>query len=668
MSNSETAVLRKDPTWNYGTLVDPKNTNKMKCNFCGKITNGGIYRHKKHLVGGNRNTKTCPKCPDHVKEEIGSYMSKRKEVKHQMDVIPHFVEVAEQQEYLAVEEAARSERKRPISIGKCSNHSPDFQRKKLKQTGPIDLYFRKDVDEIVQHGKKKDGKLYDENKKQLRENALQRFARWMYDAGIPFNVVNYDSFKPFIEVVGQFGTGMKPPTYHEVRVTCLKKELHHTKLILKDYMDDHVKYDCTLMDDGWTDMKNRTFINCLVNGPRGSVFIESVDGSSYSHIGVKLFELFDKYVQQIGENNVVQVVTDSASANVLVDLMLEGFFYNFSFEKVYERAMMASLKKMFTSEKWITSRFAKETQGKRATEVILMPSFWNVVVYAVKVGGPVVKVLRLVDGEKKPPMGYIYEAIDRAKEFFYLDSNIENDNEVVTGLYKCIARMCGSEDLQDKIMDQLPMYKRAEGLFAMTMAIRQRNKKSPAEWWLAYGCLTSELQQFAVKLKLFYTKYVHLHSKRRNRLEQKRLNDLVYIKCNRALRRRYDMCDMIDPLSLDDIDDSNEWLTGGISNNSDGENYLVFDDDSFTWSEVARASGVGEDAYSFRYLGSSFANQFGEATTIIRRHNDTDEEEEEHDLGETNEDSEGYKSGNSDSGDDDAIFEEDEEGFDDLDI
>ncbi|XP_073285048.1 uncharacterized protein [Primulina huaijiensis] len=188
-------------------------------------------------------------------------------------------------------------------------------------------------------------------------------------------------------------------------------------------------------------------------------------------------------------------------------------------------------------------------------------------------------------------------------EFFYSNSNIENDNEVVTGLYKCIARMCETDELQDKIMDQLPMYKRAEGLFGMSMAVRQRNKKSPAEWWLAYGCSTPELQVFAVKVLSLtcsssacernWSVFEHLHSKRRNRLEQKKLNDLVYIKYNRALRRRYDMRDMIDPISLADIDDSNEWLMGGLNNNSGDENDLVFDDDSLTWGEVGRASGRG---------------------------------------------------------------------------
>ena len=36
--------------------------------------------------------------------------------------------------------------------------------------------------------------------------------------------------------------------------------------------------------------------------------------------------------------------------------------------------------------------------------------------YSLKLTSPLVKVRRIVDEEKKPPMGYIYEAMDRAKE------------------------------------------------------------------------------------------------------------------------------------------------------------------------------------------------------------------------------------------------------------
>ena len=75
----------------------------------------------------------------------------------------------------------------------------------------------------------------------------------------------------------------------------------------------------------------------------------------------------------------------------------------------------------------------------------------------------------------------------------------------------------------------------------------------------------------------------------------------MYVKYNRALKRRYDARDRIDPISLRDIDDSNEWLMGKMEGELDQEeDELVFDDEYLTWGEIARASGVEESAYSTR--------------------------------------------------------------------
>lgn len=181
----------------------------------------------------------------------------------------------------------------------------------------------------------------------------------------------------------------------------------------------------------------------------------------------------------------------------------------------------ANLQKMFTSEAWATSKYAKEAQGKTVASVMMMPSFWNTIAYAMKIAGPLVKVLRLVDGENKPPMSYIYEAMDRAKEaimasfanneekyknvfeiidrrwsiqlhrplhatghflnpeFFYANPNMEKDVEVMKGLYDCIERLMPNSHLQDKIIEEIPMYKKAEGLFGMNIAIRQRSARAP---------------------------------------------------------------------------------------------------------------------------------------------------------------------------------------------
>ena len=80
---------------------------------------------------------------------------------------------------------------------------------------------------------------------------------------------------------------------------------------------------------------------------------------------------------------------------------------------------------------------------------------------------------------------------------------------------------------------------------------------------------------------------MQIHTKRRNRLEDQSLNDLVYIKYNRALKKRYNERDTIDPIILKEIDESNEWLIGIMDDEDshdhvDAQDDLVFDDDDLT--------------------------------------------------------------------------------------
>ena len=72
---------KRDPGWKYNHLKDPKDSNKVTCNFCGKTTSGGICRAKQHLVGNFRNTKKCEKFPPEVVEEIKNYMNDKKKQK-----------------------------------------------------------------------------------------------------------------------------------------------------------------------------------------------------------------------------------------------------------------------------------------------------------------------------------------------------------------------------------------------------------------------------------------------------------------------------------------------------------------------------------------------------------------------------------------------------------
>nr|XP_011460849.1 PREDICTED: uncharacterized protein LOC101300806 [Fragaria vesca subsp. vesca] len=76
----------------------------------------------------------------------------------------------------------------------------------------------------------------------------------------------------------------------------------------------------------------------------------------------------------------------------------------------------SELRAMVASSEWSASKHSKSAKGKTAFNTALSAAFWNGVTLCFKVFAPLVKVFRLVDGDKKPSMGFVYGELHRAKE------------------------------------------------------------------------------------------------------------------------------------------------------------------------------------------------------------------------------------------------------------
>jgi len=71
---------------------------------------------------------------------------------------------------------------------------------------------------------------------------------------------------------------------------------------------------------------------------------------------------------------------------------------------------------MFTSKQWSSCRFTRIKDGKRIQNCVLDSRFGHDVTICIKAAYPLIKFLRLVDSNEKPAMGFIYKAMDEAKE------------------------------------------------------------------------------------------------------------------------------------------------------------------------------------------------------------------------------------------------------------
>ncbi|RYR50051.1 uncharacterized protein [Arachis hypogaea] len=67
-------------------------------------------------------------------------------------------------------------------------------------------------------------------------------------------------------------------------------------------------------------------------------------------------------------------------------------------------------------DKYFTSHeLSKSVNRKIVSSIILDSKFWKNCVTMVKIVGPFIKLLRLVDADEKPSLGYVYEGMQRAK-------------------------------------------------------------------------------------------------------------------------------------------------------------------------------------------------------------------------------------------------------------
>ena len=191
---------------------------------------------------------------------------------------------------------------------------------KKGRKGPMDLYMLQGSQK--QQGQAGGSKLRQTNisdacDKEIRGRTIQHIARFFYQAGLPLSTTRLDSFKDMIEAIGRYGAGLKPPSYYEMRVSLLQKELNYTNDLLKGHKESWATHGCSIMSDVWTDRRRRSIINFMVNCSLGTMFVKSIDASSFVKSGDKIYDLLDNFVEEIGEQNIVQIITDNGSNYVL---------------------------------------------------------------------------------------------------------------------------------------------------------------------------------------------------------------------------------------------------------------------------------------------------------------------------------------------------------------
>ena len=83
---------------------------------------------------------------------------------------------------------------------------------------------------------------------------------------------------------------------------------------------------CSIMMDGWIDVRHRSLINIIVTSLASSYFLTVVDCLGEKKDAEFQFTILRDAIEEVGSTSVVQVIIDSTFVCKSIGLMIEGAY------------------------------------------------------------------------------------------------------------------------------------------------------------------------------------------------------------------------------------------------------------------------------------------------------------------------------------------------------
>lgn len=268
-------VREKDICWEYAEKLDG---NKVRCKFCLRVLNGGISRLKHHLSRlPSKGVNPCSKVRDDVTDRVRAIIASKEDVKETPIVKKQRVAEA-----------------KPVGIV-CSSKS----LMPLETPSPVTKVFAT----MTPMGN---------SSLNNQENAERSIALFFFENKLDFAVARSSSYQQMIDAVGKCCPGFTGPSAEALKTMWLDRIKSEVNVQSKDIEKEWAMTGCTIIADTWTDNKSKALINFLVSSPSRTFFLKSVDTSSNFKNTKYLADIFDSVIQDIGPENVVQIIMDSS--------------------------------------------------------------------------------------------------------------------------------------------------------------------------------------------------------------------------------------------------------------------------------------------------------------------------------------------------------------------
>ncbi|XP_075515270.1 uncharacterized protein LOC142549918 [Primulina tabacum] len=326
------------PLWKFVTKIEKGaggGNVTWSCNICTKVCKGSYSRVKAHLLKlKGLGIAGCVAVSidqiKHMQQLLDDAESRRKNAKPKEVQLPSSS---------ASNMASKSSCSSPFSL-----QSDDPTKNRKGTLGPLEKAFNLNA----------------------RDEMHSEIARLFYTGGLSFNIArNPHYIRAFSMATQRTIPGYLPPGYNLLRTTLLQREKAHIEKLLEPTKAAWKQKGVSICSDGWSDVQRRPLINIMAVCESGPMFLKPINCEGEYKDKSFISKLLIDAINEVGHQNVVQVVTDNApvckAAGLLVEAKYPHIFWtpcvvhtlNLALKNICAPIDSVQNKEVFEECKWI---------------------------------------------------------------------------------------------------------------------------------------------------------------------------------------------------------------------------------------------------------------------------------------------------------------------------
>ncbi|KAI3933292.1 hypothetical protein MKW98_006651 [Papaver atlanticum] len=278
------------------TVVDKKK-GRVRCNYCGKEISGST-RLKQHLGGIPPDVLPCLKVPENVKIQMKNNL---------MGITKADANTKFRESFKSSSLRKRKSSSNDPCKGNHVSSQPNCLSRKRKHYTNNDEMAQSLI-----------------NPEQLNAHTVGKIEKqaedkFFFENGIDFSVANSPTFQKMMHaLVGRGSMLSKVPSCNDLKGWILQEELKASQEHVREVVHSWGSTGCSILLDGWIDGKGRHLINFVVDSPRGPIFMKSADVTDIIGDVVAMITLLSGVIEEVGVQNVVQVVSYTTLSSLSV--------------------------------------------------------------------------------------------------------------------------------------------------------------------------------------------------------------------------------------------------------------------------------------------------------------------------------------------------------------